>query len=350
MTLPQTPPPVQTPPINFTVDDATTWPLQFNNLLDALFDPGTAPLLAMGQNLWRGLALIVVVWTGLKIAFSGQGFKPWDLVAVITALAIPWTLLSLYTTPVPGVGLPFPAIIPVGADEIAQRFANDASLDLMLTEMQLSENFRQNLADARAVDGPRILQLGAIIKAAVENFTAWLTGLGFGIAFTLCFLLISGICFAQVLWAQLALAILVFLGPVLIPFMVWSPLSFLFWGWFRAIWTYSLYSIIAAAIVRVWTALSVSMIESLNAHITGQAAGLPGPDAGAFLIAIFPLVIAAVLAAIKVPELAGMIVGTGGGGGMGGAIMAAASMGKSKLLGAAARGGPSQIVNIGVGR
>lgn len=332
MTLAQTPP-VQLPPINFTVDDAATWPLQFNDILEALFDPGTAPLLAMGQNLWRGLALIVVVWTGLRIAFSGQGFKPWDLVTLVTALAIPWTLLSLYTTPVPGVGLPFPAIIPVGADEIAQRFANDASLDLMLTEMQLSENFRQNLADATAdEDAPGILQLGALIRAAAQNFTAWLTGLGFGLMFTLCFLLISGICFAQVLWAQLALAILVFLGPVLIPFMVWGPLSFLFWGWFRALWTYSLYSIIAAAIVRVWTALAVSMIESLNAHITGQAGSLPGPDAGTFLIAIFPLMLAAVLAAIKVPELAGMIVGTGGGGGMGGAIMAAASMGKSKVL------------------
>lgn len=333
MTLSQTPPPVQMPPISFTGEDAATWPLQFNDLLNALFDPGTAPLLAMGRNLWTGLAAVVVVWTGLRIAFSGQGFKPWDLVTLVTALAIPWTLLSLYTTPIPGVGLPFPAIIPVGADEIAQRFANDGQLDILLTKMRITANYREAMGEATGEDAPGILEIGAIIVASFRHAAAWLTAMSLQSAFFFCFVLVAGICFAQVLWAQLAISILVFLGPVLIPFMVWKPLAFLFWGWFRAIWTYSLYSIIAAAIVRVYVALATAMGEGLTAAIVGQADGLSGPSATAWLIAIVPLVISAVIAALKVPELAGMITGAGGGGGgMAGVIMAAATMGKSKIL------------------
>ena len=52
-------------------------------------------------------------------------------------------------------------------------------------------------------------------------------------------LLLSAVTYAQVIWAQIALAILIILGPIFIPFLVFDPLSFLFWGWFRAMITYS---------------------------------------------------------------------------------------------------------------
>ena len=32
-----------------------------------------------GFGLWRGLAAILVVWTGLRVAFTGD-FRPWDVV------------------------------------------------------------------------------------------------------------------------------------------------------------------------------------------------------------------------------------------------------------------------------
>ena len=38
-----------------------------------------------GFGLWRGLAAILVVWTGLRVAFTGD-FRPWDLVRVVIAL------------------------------------------------------------------------------------------------------------------------------------------------------------------------------------------------------------------------------------------------------------------------
>ena len=319
-------------PDSYDVDQVGSWPLEIADLLNGLFEPGTAPLLGMGNTLWTGLASIVVVWAGLRIAFSGASFRPWELVTLIIGLSIPLGMLRFYTAAVPGVGLPFPFIIPAGADAIAAAFSGDMATENELAVSRMYEGFRQNMEAARAgEDLPGIFQLGSMIRAAVQNIIAFITTLTFGIVFTTAFVVVYSICFAQVIWAQVAIAILIYLGPVMIPWLVYQPMSFLFWGWFKAIWTYSLYSIIAAAVLRVFVALSVSLIESVNAAIVNDMDPVSGPETGAFLLAIIPLLVAAIMAALKVPELASAIVGSGGGGGVAGAAAMAMTGGKAKL-------------------
>ena len=58
-------------------------------------------------------------------------------------------------------------------------------------------------------------------------------------------IVLFAVTYAQVIWAQIALAILIILGPIFIPFLVFEPLAFLFWGWFKGMLTYSLYAVIA---------------------------------------------------------------------------------------------------------
>ena len=319
-------------PQSYDVDQVSAWPLDIADLLDGLFEPGTAPLLGMGNNLWTGLASIVVVWTGLRIAFSGASFRPWELVTLIMGLAIPLGMLRFYTVDVPGAGLPFPFIIPAGADAISGAFRGDMVTEHEQATARMFEGLRQNMEAAKAgEDLPGVLQLGALFKAVVQNALAYLATTGFTLLFSTAFLLVAAICFAQVLWAQVALSILIYLGPVMIPWLLWKPLSFLFWGWFKALWTYSFYSIIAAAVLRVFVALSVSVIESVNAAIVSGIDPVAGPEAGAFVLAIVPLLVAALMAALKVPELASAIVGSGGGGGIAGAAAMAMTGGKAKL-------------------
>ena len=319
-------------PASYDVDQAASWPLEIADLLDGLFQPGAAPLLGLGNNLWAGLASVVVVWTGLRIAFSGASFRPWELVTLIIGISIPLGMLRFYTVDVPGVGLPFPFIVPAGADAIAAAFAGDMATEQELAVARMYEGFRQNMEAARAgEDLPGVLQLGSLILAVVQNALAFISTFTFGIIFTTAFLIVYSICLAQVIWAQVAIAILIYLGPALIPFLVWKPMSFLFWGWFKAIWTYSLYSIIAAAVLRVFVALSVSLIESVNSAIVSGMDPVSGPEAWTFLMAIVPLLAAATMAALKVPELAAAIVGSGSGGGIAGAAAMALSGGKAKL-------------------
>lgn len=339
MFLPQQNPVDSTLPESFPVEDAHAWAFEIGDMLDALFDPASAPLLGMGNNLWTALASIVVVWTGARIAFAGASFRPWDLITLAIGLTIPLGMLRFYAVDLPGVGMPFPQIIPAGADQIAQAFHADVATELQLADAEFSEGLRQTL-DAAFARGDRSVGgwIEAMVYAVIGVVLSWTSTMFFGFLFRMAFLLLYAVCLAQVLWAQVALGILVYLGPVLIPWLVWKPMAFLFWGWFRAIWTYSLYSIIAAAVLRIYGAIAITMIETLNTGFLTGAPPTDGPEGGHLLMAIVPLVAAAFMAALKVPELASAIVGGPSGGGIAGAASMAMAGGKARLARMAAGG------------
>ena len=108
-------------------------------------------------------------------------------------------------------------------------------------------------------------------------------------------------------------------------------MKFLFWGWFRAILTYSFYAIIASAILRVWCSLSLTMLNSFvrdSLQFTDVLDGTPNIHA----VAVVPLFAAALISALKVPELAGaMVGGPSGGGGFATAAATAFSAGKAGI-------------------
>ena len=79
----------------------------------------------------------------------------------------------------------------------------------------------------------------------------------------LCLVVIYAVSMGQVIWAQLALGVLLILGPLFIPFLLVEPLAFLFWGWFKGMFTYTLYGAIAAALMRVFLAASMGWIEAI---------------------------------------------------------------------------------------
>ena len=146
----------------------------------------------------------------------------------------------------------------------------------------------------------------------------------------------GAITYAQVIWAHIALAILTILGPIFIPFLVFEPLSFLFWGWFRAMITYSLYGVIAGAILRVFSAVGLSFVTSISAATTnpGWQSEL---DWLMWVLAVVPLFIAGTLASLKCGELASMLVVGGGAAGSG--LMGMATTGAVVASGGAAAAG-----------
>ena len=152
-------------------------------------------------------------------------------------------------------------------------------------------------------------------------------------------LLLAAVTYAQVIWAQIALAILIILGPIFIPFLVFDPLSFLFWGWFRAMITYSLYAVIAGAVLRVFSAVGISYITTLgNANLDMRSL----TDMGLWMLAVAPLFVAGMLASLKCGELASMLVTSAGAAGSG-------LMGMATTAGAAAVSGGVAAAKIGAG-
>ena len=215
---------------------------------------GAAPeILDTGMLLWRGLAAVLVVWTGLRIAFTGD-FRPWDLIRLVIALWIPWSMLNFYNTALPGATVSFPGAVVGGGNWLQTVLVGNIGSDWMDAYLDLARNIFSRGTEVDTGSGLwTMIWTGlASIQSTVLGVINTLLFQVFLCIMALLLLALYAVTMAQVMWAQIALAMLLILGPMFIPFLLIEPLAFLFWGWFKALWTYSLYGAIAAAIMRVF--------------------------------------------------------------------------------------------------
>lgn len=321
------PPPNQidsTVPTNIPDDQLHNFPLFLDQVMAALVGTSADPILQSGLALWRGLAAVVVVWKGLEIAYSGN-FQPWQLVRTIIGLWIPWMMLQFYRTDIPGVGYSFPGVIVAGGTWLQNFFLADLTSTWNLEMNELSRSMNASMQEKWAnLDIWGALTGGAhlVMTAAVEAFTK--------IFLFFSMLVLYALTYAQVLWAQIAIAIILLLGPVFIPWLVFSPMSFLFWGWFRTLITFSLYAAIAGAVMRVFLGVGLGFVTTYAAADLTQEGSIV--NVGKWFLALIPLVLSGIWASLKVGELASMLV-SGGGGGGGGPVAVIATQTVAKAAG-----------------
>ena len=311
--------------------------------LDALLDDLTVSagteVLDTALLMWRGLAAILVVWTGLRIAFSGD-FRMWDVIRLVIALWIPWTMLTFYDTPLPGTAnLTIPQMVVGGGNWLQRIFITEIATDYLVGFTNLSANLLDAMALTPASPGAPATSLGrlfgavtalpevalATVRQAVG--TSLLMGIG------LMLILLYAITYAQVIWAQIAVALLTIIGPIFIPFILIEPLAFIFWGWFKSLLTFSLYGAVAAVIMRVFLGIGLGFIEALN-DVVFTLGGLW--NIVAWIVSLAPLLVAGTIASLSVGSFAsGIVTGSGGGSGIMGMIgqaAAAASTGGAALV------------------
>ena len=309
--------------------------------LDALLNDLTlaagTDILDTSLLMWRGLAAIMIVWTGLKIAFSGD-FRMWDVIRLVIALWIPWTMLTFYDTPLPGTAnLTIPQMVVGGGNWIQRLFINDIATDYLLGFTTLAQDLvdAASLAPGTPAAGGALVRLFGAVAALPEVALATLRqGVGTVLLIAIGLMLISlyAITYAQVIWAQIAIALLVIVGPIFIPFLLIEPLAFMFWGWFKSLLTFSLYGAVAAAIMRVFLGIGLGFIEALR----GIAFDLNSLwILVSWTASLVPLLVAGILASLSVGSFAsGLVTGSGGGSGIMGMIgqaAAAASTGGAAL-------------------
>ena len=304
-------------PANLSPEELRDFKSFLDIALDGLTTAAGGEVFTTGTGLLGGLALIVVVLTGLKIAFSGN-IQPWELVRVVIGLWVPWVMLQFYTTPIPGMAFTFPGMIAAGGNWLHALLIGDAAYSMQTELGNLIRSFAANL-EAQA-------QQGNLVGLVTGGIHAAITAVAGSVMFlfvVLMLVLLAAVTYAQVIWAQIALAMLIILGPIFIPFLVFDPLAFLFWGWFRAMIIYSLYAVMAGAVLRVFSAVGIAYVTTLgNANLDIESL----TDVGLWMLAVVPLFIAGLLASLKCGELASMLVTSGSAAGSG-------------LMGMAATGG-----------
>ena len=315
-------------PTNIPPENQNDFKGYLDQVMDEIMTTNGPVILNAGNTLWRGLAAIVVVWTGVKIAMSGT-FSMWAIVQLVIGLWIPWVMLQFYATPIPGVGFTFPGMIAGGGNWLHSFFLADIVPAMQIELSNLVHTQTTAVSDAWA--GTSWLELYTALGDVVGTL---IIGTSMMLFIFLCLVVIYAVTYAQVIWAQLAMLILTFIGPMMIPWLVFEPMSFLFWGWFRSMITFALYGAIAGAIMRVFMSVCLGYITTFS-----QVSDIESPvQMVSWVLILLPLMVAGVLSSLKVGELAGMLVSGGGGGGAGmtGALMMAATGGKAMLAGKAA--------------
>ncbi len=285
------------------------------------------PLLNSGVDLWRGLATFLVAWTGLRMAT--EGFSASQLVRLVVAVSVPRMMLHFYSNPFPGTALTFPAAIVGGGDWMAQQVAANAWSSTWEWLTGFMANVWTFATAPFAEEGPTSW-LTAPVAFVVRMFNGIVLAAVFS-AMGLIGVALTMLCFAQVIWAKFALGVAAALGPVLIPFLLFEPMAFLFWGWLRTMLTYSLYGVIAAAVLRVFGSAVQVATNQIWIHLQGDIAGVG--QTLTWILSYVLLAMAGILAAVQVPSLAGSLVsGSAGGGGMLGAVAAVATAGKAAVV------------------
>ena len=315
--------------------------LQQAGILTGQLMASVAPAVATaGMQLWQGLALIVVVWTGAQMALSGGGINMAAVVRMVIGLSIPLGMLQFYTAPLPGAGRSVPELITGMGEWLQLMIVADAGT-AMLEQLALAGTAFRELFAGEGVFGSMaafgwnlVTDLPAVLDAAFDLAVTLVLMILLAIGLVVVFAIGQ----AQVMWAQLALSIALVLGPIFIPWLLVPQLSFLFWGWLRTVLVYSLYGAVAAAIFRVVTELGVFVVQGWTGDV---AAGVEwaGPTgimtAWRRSLVTIPYIVAAGLATLKVGELTQMLISGGGnvGSGASGRAMQTAAVARVAVTG-----------------
>ena len=257
-----------------------------------------------GLAIWTGMATVMIVWTGLKTAFSGD-YDMWELVKLVIGLGIPRTILAFYNTPVPGAGRSFPRLITEQGTWATDVFIGDSWRNLQQT---LLPSFQAVFT--QITESIRSFGYTDVFTKGISFLIASLFGSVFMALMLVLLLLMFCLLMAQVIWAQFALAIAILVGPILIPWLVFPPLSFLFWGWFRTLLIYTFYGVIAGAVFNVFMNVGLGFVNRLlTAVLTFEDLS----DVFWWYVILWPLIISGLLASLKVGELAQLLVSGAGG-------------------------------------
>jgi hypothetical protein len=242
---------------------------------------------AMGQNLFRAFATILVVWFGVKSALSSAGGRHTlnfdNFASLLLTVSFGFAMVNYYSVPIPGVGTSFHNLI---TDE-SQFLANKINQTELQTVEERIADFETRMDSPGLADvlGTAIYVVIIILLAAAQAIAIVVTAFGF-----------------------IATAVCVLVGPVFVPFFIVPKMEWLFWGWFRCFIQYAFYQVIAAAVVYIIANLILGILDLQP----------KGAISTVQLIEAFPILfitfLASIYALLKIPALTNHIFsGTAGG-------------------------------------
>ena len=253
-----------------------------NTIFNVLTQNGT-PFQQLGQNIFRTVAIVMIVIAGTRIAFSDH-HSLHKLRTLAGLVLLVWIMITLYSTPSPLLGgYSFSEVVPRTAFAMAD-LVGTTTQQQMLAKLNDIMNGIQSMSEFSLLHARDfITYLLITLLIAVLEFAMFIV-VGFG---------------------YLALGAVLVIGPILIPFLLVPKLDFLFWSWLKALIKYSFYPVVGNIILM---GISQIMLSVLNTTALSQGATAGGIVVSVTQIPILAVVfLAGIYATFKIPSLVGDI-------------------------------------------
>ena len=235
----------------------------------------------LGLNLFRGFAVILLAWFGVKSALgsaSGHHGFPLDRFAsLVITIAFGYAMINYYSNPIPGIGVSFYRLITDQGTNLANQL-NAATL----------QEVKQRLDSMYiSMESPTMI-FASVLE--ILHFAILVLAIAFA----------EAAAFAIIAFGYIAAAIAVLVGPVFIPFFIVPQMEWLFWNWLKALLQYAFYPVIANAYVFVMGSLLNHFVDSHP----------PPYNSGTMALLFLPLLfllIAFTYGIVKIPSLVNSI-------------------------------------------
>jgi len=234
----------------------------------------------MGIHMYRGFAVILIVWFGVKTALASAGggrgatFHFDQFAALLLTIAFGFGMITFYSQPIPGFGVSFYHLI----------IDQGLSLSNQLNHALVQEIWDRLTGLYFGMETPALSLAINILE--VIRYTVTI----------LCLLAAQAAVFGVIAFGYVAAAVAVMLGPVFIPFFIVPHMEWLFWGWLKSLIQYAFYPVVANAYLFVFGNLLIHFVDSHP----------PPYDGAAVAVFFFPLVlllIAFTYGILKIPQL-----------------------------------------------
>jgi hypothetical protein len=242
----------------------------------------SAAIQSTGLDIFRGLAVILIVWFGVKSALSaaqghGGGFHFAKFADLILMIAFGLGMLTYYSSPIPGVGYSFSDLVTKEAIQLSATIQSD-------NVQQIVDSI--TTAETQLGDPPGMFSFSEDLTYLVARISL---------------MVMQAFVFAVIAYGYVATAVCVLIGPIFIPWFIVPKMDWLFWGWFKAFIGFSFYQVVASAFVFIFSKVVIGMFSVIGTLSLSNIVTL--------LPALVTLMFVCVYGLHKIPELTASILG-----------------------------------------
>jgi type IV secretory pathway VirB6-like protein len=238
-------------------------------------------LQATGLDIFRGLAVILIVWFGIKSALSasqghGGGFNFAKFADLILMIAFGLGMLTYYSTPIPGTSYSFSDLVTKEGLNLSNQIESSQTQEIADTITNAEQQLGAPPGSFNILEDLTYLLI-VVILAAMEA-TA----------------------FCVIAYGYVAAAVCVLIGPIFIPWFIVPKMDWLFWGWLKAFIGFSFYQVVASAFIFVFAKVLANMFQVIGTiSISNAFTVLP---------ALLVTLAVCVYGLFKIPELTASIL------------------------------------------